>query len=237
MMEYVSVLIRTVLAFVTLFVVARLLGKQQLSQLTFYEYITGITMGDIAASIAIDAGRSPLYYMLALVAFAILTLGTGVITEKSRPLRKLIEGEPVVLVHNGKILEHNMAKSGYNMENLMMQLRERDAFDIREVEFAIAETDGYLTVLKKSQNRPVTPADLGVDTKYEGVPSEIIVDGQVIHQNLKQNHLDEAWLIARLQSMGYNSPQEIPYASLDSEGNLYVDDKRDRLDPMTDISD
>ena len=236
-MEYVSVLIRTVLAFVTLFVVARLLGKQQLSQLTFYEYITGITMGDIAASIAIDAGRSPLYYMLALVAFAMLTLGTGVITEKSRPLRKLIEGEPVVLVHNGKILEHNMAKSGYNMENLMMQLRERDAFDIREVEFAIAETDGYLTVLKKSQNRPVTPADLGVDTKYEGVPSEIIVDGQVIHQNLKQNHLDEAWLIARLQSMGYNSPQEIPYASLDSEGNLYVDDKRDRLDPMTDISD
>jgi uncharacterized membrane protein YcaP (DUF421 family) len=237
MMEYVSVLIRTVLAFVTLFVVARLLGKQQLSQLTFYEYITGITMGDIAASIAIDAGRSPLYYMLALVAFAILTLGTGVITEKSRPLRKLIEGEPVVLVHNGKILEHNMAKSGYNMENLMMQLRERDAFDIREVEFAIAETDGYLTVLKKSQNRPVTPADLGIDTKYEGIPSEIIVDGQVIHQNLKQNHLDEAWLIARLQSMGYNSPQEIPYASLDSEGNLYVDDKRDRLDPMTDISD
>ena len=168
-MEYVSVLIRTVLAFVTLFVVARLLGKQQLSQLTFYEYITGITMGDIAASIAIDAGRSPLYYMLALVAFAMLTLGTGVITEKSRPLRKLIEGEPVVLVHNGKILEHNMAKSGYNMENLMMQLRERDAFDIREVEFAIAETDGYLTVLKKSQNRPVTPADLGVDTKYEGI--------------------------------------------------------------------
>ena len=236
-MEYANVLIRTVLAFVTLFVVARLLGKQQLSQLTFYEYITGITMGDIAASIAIDAGRSPLYYMLALVAFAMLTLGTGVITEKSRPLRKLIEGEPVVLVHNGKILEHNMAKSGYNMENLMMQLRERDAFDIREVEFAIAETDGYLTVLKKSQNRPVTPADLGIDTKYEGIPSEIIVDGQVIHQNLKQNHLDEAWLIARLQSMGYNSPQEIPYASLDSEGNLYVDDKRDRLDPMTDISD
>jgi len=237
MMEYANVLIRTVLAFVTLFVVARLLGKQQLSQLTFYEYITGITMGDIAASIAIDAGRSPLYYMLALVAFAALTLGTGVITEKSRPLRKLIEGEPVVLVHNGKILEHNMAKSGYNMENLMMQLRERDAFDIREVEFAIAETDGYLTVLKKSQNRPVTPADLGIDTKYEGIPSEIIVDGQVIHQNLKQNHLDEAWLIARLQSMGYNSPQDIPYASLDSEGNLYVDDKRDRLDPMTDISD
>ncbi|HQA08481.1 MAG TPA: DUF421 domain-containing protein [Syntrophomonadaceae bacterium] len=236
-MEYMTVLFRTVLAFGTLFVVARLLGKQQLSQLTFYEYITGITMGDIAASIAIDSGRSPLYYMFALVAFAIITFGMGVITEKSRPLRKLIEGEPVVLVHNGKILEHNMAKSGYNMENLMMQLRERDAFDISEVEFAIAETDGYLTVLKKSQNRPVTPADLGIDTKYEGVPSEIIVDGEVIHQNLKQNHLDEAWLIARLNSLGYNNPKEIAYASLDSEGNLYVDDRRDQLDPMTDISD
>jgi uncharacterized membrane protein YcaP (DUF421 family) len=130
-----------------------------------------------------------------------------------------------------------MAKSGYHMDDLMMQLRERDAFDIREVEFAIAETDGCLTVLKKSQHRPATPADLGIETKYEGVPSEIIVDGQVIHQNLKQNHLDEAWLIARLKSMGYNSVRDITYASLDSEGNLYVDERRDPLDPMTDISD
>ena len=78
---------------------------------------------------------------------------------------------------------------------------------------------------------------MGIDTKYEGIPSEIIVDGEVIHQNLKQNNLDEAWLIARLNSMGYNSPKEIAYASLDSEGNLYVDDRRDRLDHMTDISD
>ncbi|NLM87194.1 MAG: DUF421 domain-containing protein [Syntrophomonadaceae bacterium] len=237
-MEYTGVLVRTVLAFGTLFIVARLLGKQQLSQLTFYEYIAGITMGDLAASIAVDdSGHSPLYYIIALVAFAILTLGMGVIAQKSRPMRKLIEGEPVILVHNGKILEHNMAKSGYHMDDLMMQLRERDAFDIREVEFAIAETDGCLTVLKKSQHRPATPDDLGVETKYEGVPSEIIVDGQIIHQNLKQNHLDEAWLIARLKSMGYNSTGDITYASLDSEGNLYVDERRDPLDSMTDISD
>lgn len=236
-MEYAVVLLRTVLAFGTLFVVARLLGKQQLSQLTFYEYITGITMGDIAASIAISPERSPLFFMVALVIFAALTMGMEVVSEKSRPLRKLIEGEPVILIHNGKILEHNMAKSHYNMENLLMQLRERDVFNITEVEFAIAETDGYLTVLKKSQYRPVTPNDMGIETKYEGIPSEIIVDGQVIHQNLKQNHLDEAWLAARLQSLGYNSPSEIIYASLDSDGNLYIDERRDRLGSITDISD
>lgn len=236
-MEFAQILFRTTLAFVTLFVVARLLGKQQLSQLTFYEYVTGITMGDITASIAIDHDRSPIYFIIALVMFALLTYSMGVVAEKSRPLRKLIEGEPVILIHNGKILEHNMAKSHYNMENLMMQLRERDVFNITEVEFAIAETDGYLTVLKKSKDRPVTPADLGLQTKYEGIPSEIIVDGQVIYQNLQQNHLDEAWLAARLQSLGYNSPREIVYASLDADGNLYIDEKRDRLDSMTDISD
>lgn len=236
-MEYMDTLIRTVVAFFSLFVVARLLGKQQLSQLTFYEYITGITMGDITASIAIDTGNNTPAYVLALAAFAALTYVLGVISEKSRPLRKLIEGEPVILIHNGKILEHNMAKSHYNMENLMMQLRERDVFNITEVEFAIAETDGYLTVLKKAQNRPVTPDDLDLQVKYEGIPSEIIVDGKVIHQNLKQNHLDEAWLAAQLQSLGFNSPSEIVYASLDADGNLYIDEKRDRLDSMTDISD
>lgn len=234
---YLEALIKTVMAFFGILVYARILGKQQMSQLTFYDYITGITFGNIAATIAIEPAGKLWLLLWVLTIFTVLNYIMGVVTEKSRPLRKIIEGEPVILIHNGKVMEHNMAKSRYNMENLLMQLREKDVFNIADVEFAIAETDGQLTVMRKSQKRPVTASDLGVDTSYEGLPAEIIVDGEVIYQNLKQNNLDETWLIQQLQSLGYNDPGEITYASLDVNSNLYIDEKKDKLEHITDISD
>lgn len=234
---YVSAVFKTLIAFAGILVYARLLGKQQMSQMTFYDYVTGITFGNIASTMAFDEGHKTWMFLWVLTLFFVLSYFTGFITEKSRPLRKLIEGEPTILVHNGKIMEHNMNKSHYNMENLMMQLREKDVFNLADVEYAIAETDGILTVLKKSQKRPATPADLNVNTPYEGLPSEIIVDGQVIYQNLKQNNLDEHWLMMQLKSLGYNDPRAISYASLNDDGQLLVDEYRDKLEHINDISD
>jgi uncharacterized membrane protein YcaP (DUF421 family) len=237
MSPFIETLYRTTVAFLGILVYARILGKQQMSQMTFYDYVTGITFGSIAAAITVEPNDKLWLLIWALTIFAILDYLSGVITEKSRPLRKIIEGEPTILIHNGKIMEHNMGKVRYNMENLMMQLREKDVFDISDVEFAIAETDGILTVLKKSQKRPVTPQDLGIPTSYEGLPSELIVDGEIIYQNLKQNNLDEEWLISQLKAKGFNSPNDITYAGLDVQGNLYVDERRDKLKHITDISD
>lgn len=238
MNPYLGVVIQTLLAFVGVLVYARILGKQQMAQLTFYDYVTGITLGNVAAAMALDVGGQHLWvYLWVMTLFFILSYTTGYITEKSRPLRKLIEGEPTILVHNGKILEHNMNKSRYNMENLMSQLREKDVFVLSDVEYAIVETNGVLTVLKKSQKRPATPADLNLNTSYEGLPSELIVDGKVIYQNLKQNNLDEQWLIMQLNNLGYNDPKEISYAALNADGQILIDDYRDRLEHINDISD
>ncbi len=234
---YIKAVLQTLAAFVAILVYARLLGKQQMSQLTFYDYVAGITLGNIAASMALDEGPTFWVAFLVLTLFFALTYLIGVTTEKSRPIRKFIEGEPVILVHNGKILEHNMSKARYNMENLMMQLREKDCFNIDDIEFALAETNGILTVLKKAQKRTVTPSDLNVDTEYEGIPSELIVDGKIIYQNLTQNNLDEKWLIEQLNYLGFNSPKEISYASIDVNKKLYVDEINDRLQDVTDISD
>jgi uncharacterized membrane protein YcaP (DUF421 family) len=234
---FIATLYRTAIAFIGILVYARILGKQQMSQMTFYDYVTGITFGSIAASIAVEPTSKLWLIVAALTVFAILDYLSGVLTEKSRPLRKIVEGEPTILVHNGKIMEHNMAKLRYNMENLMMQLREKDVFDISDVEFAIAETDGMLTVLKKPQKRSVTPQDLGIPVSYEGLPSELIVDGKIIYQNLKQNNLDEEWLISQLKGKGFNSPNDILYATLDVQGNLYIDERKDKLKHITDISD
>ena len=234
---YVEALYKTTVAFFGILVYARLLGKQQMSQLTFYDYVTGITFGNIAAMIAVEPPRQMYLLLWILTLFTGLNYLMGFITEKSRFMRKIIEGEPTIIIHNGKILEKNMAQMHYNMENLMMQLREKDVFDIVDVEFAIAETDGIITVQKKSDKRPATPSDLGIKPEFEGVPSELIVDKQIIYQNLEQNHVDEAWLMNELRKKGYESVAQIAYASIDVNKNLYIDLFEDRLKDPVDITD
>lgn len=235
--SYFLIALRSLIAFVVILLMARWLNKEQLSHLTFCDWIVGITIGSIAANMATDFQGHSWSYVVALVAFGAAAYFTGMMTEKSRPVRKLIEGEPTVVIHNGRILEHNMAKLHYNLDNLLSQLRDKNVFSIEDVEFALLEGNGGLSVLLKSQKRPVTPTDLEISTSYEGISSEIIVDGQVIYQNLKQNQLDEQWLIAELKKQGYNSPRDIVFASLSSDGQLYIDDKRDKNQHMVDVSD
>lgn len=228
---------KTVLAFILVLVYARLLGKEQIGQLTFYDYVTGITFGNIAAVLALSRDDDTLHIVWVLTLFVGIAFSMGYITLLSRPLRKIIEGEPVIVIHNGKILEKNMRKMRYNIENLTTQLREKGVFNLADVEFAVLETNGALSVQFKSQKRPVTPADLGIPTQYEGMSSEIIVKGKVIYPNLEQNNLDEQWLISELNKRGLNGPSEVFYASLDNQGELYIDFWDDTLQNPVDIQD
>lgn len=237
METYLFGVLKALLAFVVILILARWLNKEQLSQLTFYDWIVGITIGSMAANLTNEPEGRILEHVVILVVFSAAAYLTGMMTVKSRPLRKLIEGEPTVVIHNGRILEHNMAKLHYNVDNLLNQLREKNVFNIEDVEFALLEGNGGLSVLLKSQKRPLTPSDLGIPTSYEGLSSEIIVDGQVIYQNLKQNNLDEQWLIAELRKRGYNSPRDIVLATLSSDGELYIDNKKDGTEHMVDVSD
>lgn len=237
METYLFGVLKALIAFVVILILARWLNKEQLSQLTFYDWIVGITIGSMAANLTTEPEGRILEHVVILVVFSAAAYLTGMMTVKSRPLRKLIEGEPTVVIHNGRILEHNMAKLHYNVDNLLNQLREKNVFNIEDVEFALLEGNGGLSVLLKSQKRPLTPSDLGIPTSYEGLSSEIIVDGQVIYQNLKQNNLDEQWLISELRKRGYNSPRDIVLATLSSDGELYIDNKKDETEHMVDVSD
>jgi len=237
-MEYIEVFLQTLLAFSAILIYARILGKQQIGQLTFFDYINGITFGSIAAVLATDIGpRQTGIHFLGLTLFAFFTLVAGYISRINRPARKLIAGEPTVVVHNGKILEDNMKKMYYNLDELSMQLRQKNVFDIADVEYAILETDGELSVLLKSQKRPLTPADFNLSTKYEGVPTELIMDGEILFQNLEQNNLDEKWLIQQLQSQGVQDISQVDYAVLRSNGSVYINCKKDNLTNPVDITD
>ena len=233
---YFNVALRTVLAFFAILLVTRILDKEQMGELTFYEYVTGITIGSLAADMATITIISPWVILMALVMFAALTFLMGYVSLKSRAARKLLEGEPTLVIQNGKILAKNMARCRYNIDDLLLQLRTQGVFNVADVEFAVLESNGSLSVLPKSHKKPVTREDLNVPSGYEGLCSELIVDGEVVYQNLQQNNLDEAWLIHELERQGVHSPKEIMLASLDTGGNLYVDKKVDGLQ-ATQVSD
>lgn len=237
MNPYLEITVRAVGAFLGVVFITRLVGKSQVNNLTVTDFVNGIVIGSIAGMLATDLTSNAIYHVFGLAVFTLLTIALEYSSLKIRPARKILEGEPTIIIHNGKILEKNMAKLLYNIDDLMMQLREKGNFNISDVEFAISEPNGELSVLPKSHKRPVTPEDLKISTKYEGVPSELIIDGKIIQQNLKQNNLDEEWLFKELERKGVKRLDEVMYASLDTDGNLYVDTKRDTLDHLTDVTD
>ncbi len=237
MNPFLEIVLRAVGAFLAVLLITRLIGKSQIGQLTVTDFVNGIVIGSLAAALAIDLRTPAIYYFAGLAVFSGLTLVLEWATMKSRPLRKVLEDEPTVVIHNGKILETKMHNMRYHVDDLLMQLRAKAVFNIADVEFAVLEPNGELSVLLKSQKRPVTPEDLRLPTKYEGMPSELIVDGTVIEQNLIQNNLDEEWLYRELEKQGVRSVEEVLFASLDSSRNLYVDRRKDDIDHLSDTTD
>lgn len=234
--ELTQVLTHSGLVFLLLLLLTRLIGKKFLAQMTFFDFATGITMGTIGGAYVTTEVKG-LYVLISPIILTLLVLLTGYITFRNPFARKLIEGEPLVLIQNGKIFEQNMKKVRYNSDDLLMQLREKDIFDLGEVEFAILEPHGKLSVLKKSQNLPLTPKDLNISTQYKGVSSEIIRNGKIVEQNLKQNNLSHEWLYNELASHKINNIRDVFLATLSTDGNLYVDIKDDRLEYIQEIED
>ena len=217
--------IRTFILFMTVVVVLRLMGKRQIGQLQPYELVIIIMLSELAAipmqniGFPLISGLIPiLTLLLGQVVFSYLSL-------KSEPIRQVICGTPSVLIENGKILERELARHRYNINDLLEQLRSKNVPNIADVEFAILETNGNLSVIIKSQRRPVIPEDIGVPTGYEGLPIALIIDGYVFKKNLAKINLTEDWLRAELQKFHIDNFKEILFASLDTQGKLFFQTK------------
>ncbi|OPX90049.1 MAG: hypothetical protein A4E53_01264 [Pelotomaculum sp. PtaB.Bin104] len=226
MTEIAKTFLYSLIVFVLLISLARIIGYKLLSQLTFFDFVVTITIGTIAATF-ITSELKGFYVLLSPVVLTMAVVLTGYLTVKSAPARKLIQGNPVIIIQNGKIMEDNMRKARYHLDQLLMQLRTKNVFDLSEVEFAILEPNGELSVLKKSQKLALTPEDLGINTNYKGLASEIIKDGKIIEDNLKQNRLTHEWLFNELASKKIDKMEDVLLASLSTNGSLYIDLKRD----------
>ncbi len=222
--EALVVLIRSLIGFFTLFVFARLLGKQEISQLSFFDYVLGITIGSIAASLSVDLSSRAWPHWVGLFTWTVTVFALQLITFRSKNANRYLVGEPIILIKNGLIMEDNMKKLRYTIADLLKQLRNKDVFDLTQVDFAILETNGQLSVLLKPEYHCATPADLKITPPVSGLSTELIYSGIVIESNLKAAGLDRLWLDTQLNLKGINNPSEVFVATYnESSATLYID--------------
>ena len=196
--EITGVIFRSVLTYIILLVLGRKIGRKLISRITFFDFIVGVLLGSIAVRVALGSQESPFLAAISIIVITILTIITDYINIKSIDFRKLVDGEPIILVSNGKMLDYNFKKARVTINELMMQLREKDIFNVDDVALAIIETDGKLTVLPKANKQPITTGDLNISANYNGLMSDIIIDGKIIYDNLKRTNYDEQWVNSRL---------------------------------------
>jgi uncharacterized membrane protein YcaP (DUF421 family) len=235
--EGLVVLVRSIISFFSLLIFAKILGKQQISQLTFFDYTLGITIGSIAATLTTDLSSRAWPHFVGLFAWAFLGYLMQLITEKWRYAAKYIEGEPTIIIMNGKIMENALKKMKYTAADIMSLLRIKDVFDLSQVDFAIIEPNGQLSVLKKPEYEPLTPKDMSILKAPSGISTELIYDGILIDQNLKQLNKSKKWLIDQLKMHEVKDISDVFLATLTPSGSLYIDKYNDHMIKITDIGD
>lgn len=207
-MEIVKVILTSVLSATALFIIAKIMGHKQMSQLDFFDYITGITIGSIAAELATELEK-PWKPLIAMVVYGVITVLLTLITSKLPRMRKFINGTPTVIMSGGKIYRKNMKKAKMDLSEFMVMCRQEGYFNLNDIGTAIFEYNGRLTVLPKATKRPVIPADLNIVPPPEGVNTEVIMDGRILDENLKRMGLDRNWLDKELKCQGHKNAKEI----------------------------
>lgn len=219
-----------------LLIIARILGRRTLAQLTFFDFVVGIVLGNIAASIVLDKTANIPEIMASLVTTAFWVIAISFLSMKSLSGRKLLEAQPMVIIYKGKILEDNLSKRYYNVNDLLELLREQEIFSPSEVEIALIETDGALSVLKKPQQQTANSdgnQSQGTDNNValsKMVGKELIIDGKVILENLKLAGITEADIMEQLALQGIERVEDVTLGLLTPSGEFYFDQKKDDID-------
>lgn len=211
-MEIYHIIWRSIVLVLLLFAVTKLTGKRQIAQLSFFEYVTGITIGGIAAEMSTGIEKNFWHGATAIFIWGIIPLLAGIATLKSRKMREWIEGKPTVIIQNGHIIEQNLAKEKYSIDELLELLRTKGIFQLSDVEYAVIETNGALNPLLKKGRRPVT---------YDGEEKEkepyvVVLEGNIQFKALEQAKQTPSWLQSELQKRKVNIEQ-IFIAQADSE--------------------
>lgn len=222
MTDIFGTIIRSILLIIGLFVITKLLGKKQLSSLSFFEYIVGITVGDIAGTLSMDPDLSLRDGIASLIIWSFVPFAISLISLRSRAFRRIVEGKSTTFIEHGNIIEKNMRNEKYSLDELLEQLRKKSVFKVADVEFASLDSNGELSVLLKKEKQPLKYEDISHMTEDDNVPVTLIMDGEIIKENLEKAKLDKKQAVKLIKDKGYEQ-DNVFYAEIDTNGDINID--------------
>lgn len=228
MPSWLDIIIRSFVFLALLFFMTKILGKKQISELSFFEYVSGITIGSIAGEAITGLEKNLFQGMVAIIIFSLATLLADILALKSKSFRDFIEGRGTILIKDGKVLEENLKKEKYTIDELSALLRQKDIYRVADVEFAVLEPRGNLSALLKKENRPLTPKDLQMKVPTEKEPQTVIMDGSILDEALRSAGKSRGWLETELEKLDLTL-DNVFIGQIDSYGELTVDIYDDKL--------
>jgi uncharacterized membrane protein YcaP (DUF421 family) len=228
MPAWLEVTIRSFAILAGLFLIAKLLGKKQLSKLSFFEYIVGITIGDIAGALSMELEANLSQGITAIVIWTSIPVIINFLSLKNKKFRDFVEGRATIFIKDGKIMEDNLKSEKYTTDELLEQLRKKDIFKLADVEFAVLESNGEISTLLKREHQPLTPHDMNVPTAPEKETQTVIMDGEILDEPLASIGQNRGWLKTELEKIGV-SIENVFLGQVDSFGQLTVDLYDDQL--------
>lgn len=231
MNELFDVTIRAVLSLITLFLVTKMLGKKQVSQLSLFDYVIGISIGNFAAEMTINLESAEIHGIWAVILFGLFAYIINLLTMKSICLRRFFMGTPTILIQKGKILQDNLKKVKFDINDLLEEVRIDGYFDLSQIEYAIMEANGSLSILPKTEYKTLTVGDMKVKSTKEGLCANVIIDGKIMHNNLKKINKEEKWLNKQLKVKGYGDISKILLATVDINEKLVVYERNKDIEP------
>lgn len=220
--EFWKIIALSIGSVATLFILVKLIGNKQLSQLSMFDYVNGITIGSIAAEMSTSLENSFFQPLTAMVVYGLAAVAISYFSQKSIKVRRFISGTATILVENGKIYEENLKKARLDVNEFLMQCRNSGYFNVADLQSAILEPNGRISFLPKSDIRPLTPGDLSLSPPQEKVVANVIMDGKVMEGNLRHTGNDIQWLKKQLKSQGIGSVKEVFLATCDDQNELSV---------------
>lgn len=209
MTEVLQVILSSLFSTAFLFLIAKIIGHKQVAQLEFFDYITGITIGSIAAELATMLDKPWWKPTIAMLVFGVVTVSLSIITRKIARSRKFINGTPTIVMNDGKLYRDNMRKAKLELSEFLLLCRQEGYFNLGDIQTAVFEYNGKLSILPVSTKRPLNPEDMELNPTPEHIGTEVIMDGRVMDNNLKRKGLSDDWLQKELKKQGYKSAKEI----------------------------
>lgn len=221
MQEVINVILRTLFILILIFFLFKLIGKKQLSQMSMFDYITGITIGSVVADISLDIEKNVTSGIVCLIIYCFTDIAISYLSLKSIKLRNFFEGKEVPLIINGKINRKNMSKNKITINILQTEARLMGYFNLEEINNAILEPSGMISFEPKEKAKPTTKKDMGITATNKGLVYNLIVDGKILEDNLKHAKKDKKWLNHQLKIKG-KPLENILLLTIDSEDKINI---------------